>query len=156
MSAETTQKYGQKHAIKCRCFLPQFKNSNIFHSFIVFSEVHDDKVIEKVVKCNNCSTIHKVYDICKSSIINSDKDIVEQTEDDLYFDIPKKMVDSLKRYKADIPTIEHVNFVLQNELWGTIVTISSEYSDGFSIGVYIEILGKNLFKIQNYTNKEII
>ena len=63
---------GIKHLIECHCILPQYRGrkETVFHKFVVFSIVDaSDTCIPKYVQCNNCSAVHKVYDICKSEII---------------------------------------------------------------------------------------
>ena len=61
---------GVRHLIECHCILPQFRNRQtpVYHKFIVFSTVDDDKVNKKLVQCNNCGILHKVVDLCKSEI----------------------------------------------------------------------------------------
>ena len=62
---------GQKHLIECHCYLKIFSNEEkkVNHKFSVYSKFDNDgKVIPKLQKCNNCDTLHYVYDICKSEL----------------------------------------------------------------------------------------
>ena len=64
--------FGQKHLIKCRCVLPQFKklDNPPVHKFVVFSALNEEgNVVTKYAQCNNCGVIHKVTDLCTSEII---------------------------------------------------------------------------------------
>ena len=67
----STESYGQKHLIKCRCVLSQYKNlpNAVSHQFLVFSEVENGQVKQKYSQCNNCGLVHKVVDICTSEIM---------------------------------------------------------------------------------------
>ena len=70
-------KLGIKHLIECHCTLQIFKgrDEHLYHKFPVYSKIDNTgKVIQKYVQCNNCKTIHSVYDICKSDIIRSGQD----------------------------------------------------------------------------------
>ena len=63
--------YGVKHLVQCNCMLPQLKSKSILHKFLVFSIVDDNnKVQVKFAQCNNCNVIHKVTEVCKSTILN--------------------------------------------------------------------------------------
>ena len=59
---------GVKHLIECHCYLAIFKkNSKIpVHKFPVYSKLDKEgRVIEKIVKCNNCEALHKIIEIGK-------------------------------------------------------------------------------------------
>lgn len=148
---------GQKHIVNCRCILPQFKKSGILHSFIVFSIIENDIVQEKIVNCNNCGAQHRVFDICKSEILNTDSTIGTLTIEEIKLSISNKNIITIfENNKCDLPTWENLKFILDNQLWGCIITMSSEFVDGYNIGKYIQILGENLYKVESFSIKGII
>jgi hypothetical protein len=151
-----TNKIGLKHIVTCRCILPQFKKLNKPHRFIVFSIIENDIVQEKYVKCNNCDIIHKVYDICKSQIMNRDDFPGLLSIDDIKLQIPTNISDILEKNKCDLPTYENVKFIIENQQWGHFCVLNSENIDGVNIGKYIQIFGKDIFKIESFSNNEVI
>ena len=72
---------GIKHLIECHCTLKIYDRgediqNHIFHKFAVYSKLKKDenKIVEKIAQCNNCGTLHKVFDICKSELVERGKD----------------------------------------------------------------------------------
>jgi hypothetical protein len=151
---------GQKHLVTCRCVLQQFKSQQNppFHQFIVFSVLDEetDKVQVKLSQCNNCGIVHKVTDICKSEILSKDSINSLTTIDDIKTNLPEKVLSVLDRYELDLPAWEHINFIIENELWGDCEVLSCDNIDGVFQGKYITFYGKNLFKIEQYTKEEVI
>lgn len=151
--------FGQKHLIKCRCVLPQFKNraNPPQHQFVVFSTIDDDVIKHKYVQCNNCGIIHKVVDICKSEIIpGKEMSAALITIDDVKGSLPKTLCDILESSSTDLPTWEHAQFIHENKKWGEFVVLNSEESDGSRSGKYVRILGESLFKVESYDREEIV
>ena len=113
------EKTGQKHAIKCRCILPQFKKREkpIFHEFIVFSTVTDNVFDESFAQCNNCGIVHRVVDFCKSEITTKENIKSIQTIDDVSFSLKESIVELLKNSNADLATFQEVAFVVENEIY---------------------------------------
>jgi hypothetical protein len=151
---------GQKHLITCRCVLQQFKSQQNppFHQFIVFSVIDEetDEVQVKLSQCNNCGIVHKVVDICKSEILSKDSINSLTTTDDIKINLPEKLLSVLERYELSLPAWEHINFIIENELWGDSEVLSCDNIDGIAQGKYITFYGKNLFKIEQYTKEETI
>lgn len=151
---------GQKHLIKCRCILSQFKSKTNppFHHFTVFSEIDDDgNVKEKYSQCNNCGIIHKIIDICKSEIIDkkeSSNSII--TIDDIKSSVHQNLINILEKNGADLATWESCQFSIENKLWGSRVTITSELEDESRVGKFIVILGEALFKVDSFSRKEYV
>ncbi len=149
---------GQKHLIRCRCVLPQFKNKAGApgHQFVVFSVIgDDDKVIPKFVQCNNCGIIHKVVDVCKSEIMQGReamKSIV--TVDDIKMGMPPNLVTLLESNAVDIPTWEAAAFIIEAKRWGDIVILSSDSDGGIRQGKFVRIIGENLYKVDSYSREE--
>ena len=152
-------KFGQKHLIKCRCVLPQFKNNpnSKQHMFVVFSEVIDDVVKQKYTQCNNCGLIHKVIDICTSEIMQG-KEVMNSimSIEDIKNGMHQGLTGILERYQCNLPTWEHVRYVIDNKCWGDIVILTNDNADDDNVVKYVKILGKTLFKVDSHTTKDTI
>ena len=151
---------GQKHLIKCRCVLPQFKNNENppAHQFTVFSIIDDeDKVSLKYSQCNNCGIIHKIKDICVSEIQNG-KEAMSSiiTIDDIKTSLPSNLSEILERNNVDISSWEMAQFILENKKWGEIVVLSHENDGGQKYGKYVRIMGETFFKVENFTRNEVV
>lgn len=153
-------KQGVKHLVPCICVLPQLsklKNPPM-HEFVVFS-VFDDSVNDfevTFVQCDNCGVIHKITDVCQSTILRGRDEMKSLVSvDDVKGVIPPKMVEILEQHKVDLPTWQQVAWVVEDKQWGTPVVISSEYIDGTRQGKVLTILGETLYKISNFTNETV-
>ncbi len=150
---------GQKHLIKCRCILPQFKNSQDSdkkqHRFLVFSIIEDDVVKQKFSQCNNCGIIHKIVDICTSQIMPG-KEAMSSilTIDDIKTGMNSGLVSILERHNCDLPTWEHAKFVVDNKRWGDFVILTNDIEDDSRIVKYVRILGETLFKVDSHIRQE--
>lgn len=141
---------GQKHLISCKCILPQFSKLEDppFHKFLVFSIINDDDKVEpKFAQCNSCGAIHKVTDICASQILNKEDASSIVDVEDIKLGLDQKLVATLERYDADLPTWEAVQFIIENEHWGDFVTLTSDEIDGEVQRKYIRIMGRGIFKV---------
>jgi hypothetical protein len=151
---------GHRHLVKCRCFLPQFKNSKDIpeHQFVVFSVLDDDdEVVPKFVQCNNCGIVHKIIDICKSQIISGRENLSSVvTLDELKSSLPEKLVAILQQYDVDISGWEQAQFIIENKLWGNFVILTSELIDGMKQGKIVKIISETLFKVDSFIRSEII
>lgn len=145
---------GQKHLLTCRCILQQYKSLKHppFHKFVVFSVLDDADVVQKkFVQCNNCGIIHKITDLCKSTIIQSKENMNSLiTIDDIKPSISSQLTKILEISQADLPTFEAAQYVVENKQWGDIVILTSETSDDSKNIKYIRILGENLFKVETH------
>lgn len=151
---------GQRHLIKCRCVLQQFKNLKDPppHHFLVFSVIgEEDKVVSKYSQCNNCGIIHKVTDICTSEIV-SGKEAMNSivTIDDIKLSLPSNLANILERHQVDITVWEQAQFILENKSWGEYVILTHDDSDGEKHGKYLRIIGDTFFKVENFTRGEIL
>jgi len=149
---------GQKHLIKCRCVLPQFRHlpEPTRHHFIVFSVVEDDnKVRVKFEQCNNCGIIHKVIDICTSEILPG-KEFMSSivTIGDIKPSLHKSLVEILDLNQADLPTWQAAQFIYENKRWGEFVVLNTDVADGVKQGKYLTIIGESLFKVDSFTRDE--
>lgn len=141
---------GHKHLISCKCILPQFSKLEDppFHRFLVFSIIDDDDKVEpKFAQCNSCGAIHKVTDICTSQILNKDDARTLVNIEDIKLGLDPKLVATLERYQADLPTWESVQFIIDSEQWGEFVTLTSDEIDGEVQRKYIRIMGRSIFKV---------
>ena len=145
---------GQKHLIKCRCVLPQYKNLKDppSHKFIVFSMIKDDDtVVVKYSQCNNCGIIHKVTDICTSEISSGKEHMNSLMKiEDIRASIPNNFSTILEGNSADLPTWEAVKFILDHKKWGDFVILTSEIDGAEINGKYVRILGETLCKIDTF------
>lgn len=150
---------GQKHLIKCRCVLLQYKRTinPPAHQFVVFSIVgDDDKVLPKFAQCNNCGIIHKVTELGRSELVGREGMTSLLTIDDVRTSVPPALAGLLDGVHADLPTWELARFICENKRWGDFVVLSSESEAGVKEGKYVRILGENLFKVETYMRDEVI
>lgn len=150
---------GQKHLIPCRCILPQFRKlpEPIFHQFVVFSILDDDKLRPKIVQCLNCGILHKVTDLCSSSILDGKENSQALvTISDIKSSLSESLAAVLETHDADLASWEAVKFIVDNQRWGDLVVLTSDLIDDLRQGKYVRILGESLFKIDTFTRTEII
>lgn len=152
--------YGQKHLVKCRCVLPQFKQANNppAHQFTVFSVVNDDDTVkQKYAQCPNCGVIHKVIDVWKSEIIQSKESMSSiVTITDIKPSLPENLVKILESNNADLPSWESAQFIIENQRWGEFVVLNTETEEGVKHVKYVRILGSNMFKVESLDRQETV
>ena len=147
--------HGQKHLVKCRCVLQQYKQlqNPPQHQFVVFSVVQEDgTVVAKQAQCNNCGVIHKVTDLCKSEILagkESAKAMI--TIDDIRPSIHPNFANILDVNSADLATWEAVQFFVENKKWGEVVVLTTEQDGNELHGKYLRIIGESLCKVESFT-----
>lgn len=150
---------GQKHLVKCRCVLPQYKAAPDppIHQFVVFSVVDaDGEIVPRVAKCNNCGILHRVRELCKSEILTGREDAVAcATIDDIRDQLHPRLGALLDREGADLASWEAVKFCVDEERWGDIVVVTSERVDTTRQGKYVRVLGPALFKIETFVRDEV-
>lgn len=146
---------GQKHLIKCRCVLPQFKKleNPPPHKFIVFSVINDDEtVVTKFCQCNNCGIIHKVFDVCRSEILQTKESMSSIIKvEDIKPSLHPNFSNILEVNTADIATWEAVQFIVENKKWGEFVVLTTETEGDEIHGKYIRILGESLCKVESFS-----
>lgn len=150
---------GIKHLIECHCVLPQFreKKDPVFHKFVVFSVIDDeDKVIPKIVNCNNCGVSHNVIDLCKSEILLKENLSSPLTLQDIKFSLPDKVVTLLENYNVDLPTWENVKFIFDTKSWGQFVLLTSEDLEEKIEGKMLMIYGEEIYKIEPFSREIFI
>jgi hypothetical protein len=135
------EKTGQKHAVKCRCILPQFKKRKdpIFHEFIVFSTVTDGEFDESFVQCNNCGIVHRVVDFCKSEITTKENVRSVATIEDISFSLSDSVTQLLNSNNADLATFQEVAFIMDNKVYGKKILLEKEIVDGYAVGKFLTL-----------------
>ena len=145
---------GIKHLIECHCMLPQYKNrpDPVFHKFIVFSIIDDsDTVIPKYAQCNNCGIVHKIIDICKSEIITGKEELKSlPIIDDIRFSLSEDIQRILDSYNADLPSWEHVQFIIENKVKGSHVVLTSDIMEDEIQGKMLIFDDKGKIKIETF------
>lgn len=148
----------QKHLIRCRCILPQFKQLQDapLHQFTVLSIIDDDgNVKTKYAQCNNCGVVHRVVDICKSEILTGNEGSPAITTiDDVKASLPENIVALLDVHDVDLATWECVRFIIENQRWGDIVVLASDVAGDERHGKYVRILGERLYKVESFVREE--
>jgi len=146
---------GQKHLVKCRCVLPQFKKlkNPPPHQFVVFSILNDDgSVVIKYAQCNNCGIIHRVTDVCKSEIMSSKEHMNSLLKiEDIKPSLHANISNMLEVNSADLATWEAVQFIVENKRWGEFVVMTTETEGNEIAGKYVRIFGDSLCKVETFT-----
>jgi len=145
---------GIKHIIECHCVLPQYKTSPeaIYHKFVVFSVIDEgDTVIPKYAQCNNCSVIHRVFDMCKSEIVGGkDESTSIIKKEDITPFLPSSIVEILDSYSVEIPSYEEAKFIMDNHKWGSFLILSRENIKDEIAGKRLLFEAENKFKIEDF------
>jgi len=145
---------GQKHSVKCRCILPQFRQRKdpVFHEFVVFSEIHDEIFVESFSQCNNCGIVHRIYDFCKSEIISSKENMKTLPRiSDIEISLPIDVSSVLKSSNADLATYQEINFIINNRICGKKILLEKEIVDGYVVGKFISLLENDRFRIEPFS-----
>ena len=149
---------GQKHLIKCRCVLPQFKQmpNPPDHQFVVFSVINDDDTVKpRYSQCTNCGIVHKVIEISRSEILIGKEAMTSiVTIADIRPSLPQQLVAILEGSHADLSTWEAAQFIFENEQWGNFVVLTSEVEGGVKHGKYVKLLSEKTFKVETFSREE--
>jgi|13_taG_2_1085334.scaffolds.fasta_scaffold00334_25 hypothetical protein len=146
-----------KHLLECQCISPIYKKHTkiIYHKFQVFSEFDDEgNMQEKLVSCNNCNAIHKVYETCKSEILLNREDLLNlvNTKEDIIFNLKSyglnNIVEILEKNDTDISIWEHVLYVYENKLEDHKITFYKQVIDEISFNIKYFIFKNNNFIIK--------
>ena len=151
---------GIKHLIQCHCYLKIFdqKNNQINHKFSVYSKIDEnDKVIPKLVKCNNCESLHYVYDICKSDLRpgkEDSKSILEK--EDFIMMLPDKVANILIKNQCDISDFEHALDIIEEKAWGSHIVVKRDIVGEEQQIKLLIFKDENIVKIENRPIKSIV
>jgi len=151
---------GIRHLIQCHCVLPQYrrKDTPIFHKFTVFSVIKSNDAVEKkIVQCENCGIIHRVFDICRSEIlVGKDESETVLTIEDIRHSLPDKIVHILDSYNCDVSVWEHIEFLIDNEQWGEEIVIKKETQEETTNLKILKLNGPDKIRIKTANRKDII
>ena len=143
---------GIKHLIECHCVLKLFKkNEKVnYHKFPVYSKIKDNKVVPRLVKCNNCDALHYVDDVCKSELrVAKDQTQVTLTIDDISISLPDKLCNVLNKHNCDMSVWEHCLDIIEEKRWGEFVVIKRDVIDENQNVKILLINSESSFKIEN-------
>lgn len=147
---------GIKHLIECHCFLKIFDKGEkrINHKFPVYSKFDEnDNVIPKLVKCNNCESLHYVHDVFKSELRPGKEDITSILSiEDIIQMLPEKISTVLTSNRADIADYEHALDIVENQSWGSMIVLKRSIIGEVENVKVLQIDSENKIKI---LNKEI-
>ena len=151
---------GVKHLIECHCYLKIFdqKNRRVNHRFPVYSKFDEnDKVIPKLVKCNNCESLHYVHDICKSELRPGKEDAKSTLEkEDFIMMLPDNVANVLVKNPCDISDFEHALDIVEEKAWGSHIIVKRDIvEEEHQIKVLVIKDEKNI-KIENRPIKSIV
>lgn len=151
---------GIKHILECHCILPQYRERKepVYHKFIAFSEVDDsDTVVASNVQCNNCGTVHKIYDICKSEIVaGKDESASVEKKEDVALSLPKQLVELMETYSLEVCDYQMARYVIENKKWGTTIVLSFENEGEKSSGKILKFLAEDRFRVESFSRQETL
>lgn len=152
-----------RHLIECQCILKIYEKRTkpLFHKFPVFSIISNDDIIEKYAECNNCGSIHRVYDVQESEIMwgkDGYEGLVTKIDDirnNLENTGHQKIVEILTTHKIDDVSLwENVEFLLENNASGMIILNKNSIKDN---DIYkILYIDKGIFKIKNEVQQRLV
>jgi len=147
---------GIKHLIECHCFLKVFDKSEnkINHKFPVYSKLDENNnILPKLAKCNNCESLHYVYDACRSELRPGKEDLSTiLTIEDIMMMLPDRINSVLTANRSDIADFEHALDIIENERWGETIVVKRSIVGEIENIKILQIDGENKIKI---LNKEI-
>jgi hypothetical protein len=110
--------------------------------------------LTKYADCNNCGSVHKIYDVCKSEIIPGKEDVRSAlSKEDFKFSLPSSLYELLEQYEKELCDYEYSQFIIDNEKWDTTMTLSREELDEHIQGKLLRFIDKEKFRIESYTHK---
>jgi len=151
---------GYKHLLECHCVLPQFRhrNTTVYHKFVVFSIVDDsDTVVSSLAQCNNCGTVHRVFDICKSEILSGkDESRAIEKKEDISLSLPSSLVELFDSYRLELPDYQYARFIFENDLWNTTLVLSANSESGSREGKILRFVSAEKFRVEPFLHNEVI
>ncbi len=150
-----------KHMVECHCVLPQYRDRRepVYHKFVVFSQVdvESDTVIPSYAQCNNCGTVHKVHDICKSQIVTGKEEsaAVEQIKD-VAMSLPASLVELFQSYSLELPDYMLARHVLDYNQWNTTIVLTQEKDGDMTTGKLLRFIGPERFRVEPFSRKDYI
>jgi hypothetical protein len=78
------------------------------------------------------------------------------TIDDVKQSIPERLQSILEAHNCDLATYENVSWIIENQLWGNFVVLTSDVIDGLRQGKMVRIISESLYKVDTFTFEEVI
>jgi len=151
---------GVKHLIECHCFLKIFDKSSkkINHKFPVYSKFDENNnIIPRLAKCNNCESLHFVYDACKSELRPGKEDLSTILSiEDIMMMLPEKINKVLTTNRADISDFEHALDIIESESWGDRIVVKRSIVNDIENVKILQIDGEQKIKLYNKEINTII
>jgi hypothetical protein len=151
---------GTKHLVECHCILPQFRDKKdpVYHRFVVFSKIDEsDTVITGNAQCNNCGTMHKVYDICKSEIIvGKDESASVESIRDVSMSLPNSLAELFGEYNLELPDYQLARHIMENRLWDSTIMLSKEQEEEQTNGKILRFLSPEKFRVESFSRQEYV
>ena len=145
--------------MSCRCILPTMKNKSNppLHKFVVFSIQENDKTLEKLVTCNSCGVVHRVFEICRSNILNNFEGTRSSlTLEDISIQLSSSIRDILVSYEKELADYEHIKFMIDENTIDDFIVLSQEFNDDRKSGKVLKYKGEGKFAIEPFSRSEII
>ena len=151
---------GVKHLIECHCVLAIYRNSEkiVNHKFPVYSKIDKQgRIIEKLVKCNNCEAVHLVKELCKSEIrAGKDQTQITVEVEDLKYSISENISRYLEKLGADLATWEQVVDIIEEERWGENVVVKRDIVGEDQHVKMLSLTSYDRFKISSEVIKDTV
>ncbi len=151
---------GTKHIIECHCILPQYRErkSPVYHKFVAFSEIDkSDTVIPSYVQCNNCGTVHRVYDICKSEIIaGKDESATVEKISDVSLSLPTSLKELFESYSLGLADYMLARHIIENKKWDSTIVLSKETEGQATTGKILRFIDIDRFRVESFSRKELL
>ena len=152
--------YGYKHLVECHCVLPQFRHKKTvtYHKFAVFSVADEsDTVSPHLAQCNNCGTVHRVFDVCKSEILaGKDESRAVEKKEDVCLSLPSALVELFASYRLELPDYQFARFILENEKWDSMIVLTSEHTVTAREGELVRFVSQDKFRVEPFSSTEVI
>ena len=152
---------GNKHIIECHCVLPQYrdKKNPVYHKFVVFSKIdkESDTVVPSYAQCNNCGTVHKIYDICKSEIVaGKDESAAVESIKDICMSLPNSLVELFETYNLELPDYMMARHILDQKLWDSTMVLSREQETDTTTGKILRFIEQDRYRVESFSRKEFV
>lgn len=109
-----------------------------------------EDIDEKFIICDNCGSVHRVFDMCRSEIMTKHEMILSvRTIPEIKMSLDNDVSELLEKNNCHVSTWENVEFIIDNELVETPVIINRENLNGKTSIKILELKKNKKFKIFN-------
>lgn len=139
----------QRHVLICRCILRQNRERRDPDKFrfTACSLIIDGECSVSYVECPNCGVTHKVIDLCRSEIVQSELTKLAPSLDELKASLPDKLCAILANHELDTSVWQHAVNIVTHKLWGYSIQLKRESVGTDSVVKYVQVLGESLFRV---------